>query len=160
MPARTKVMIVDDHPLIRHGLADLLSHEHDLEVCATVADVSSAWDSLTEHEPSLVIVDLALKGGDGLELIKNLHAARPGVRILALSMHDEKLYAERALSAGAAGYLEKQAPPETILKALRDVMAGRVYLSPAMSERFLHQMVRRTAVTSRTPLETLGLALP
>src|ERR1051325_8995280 len=106
MPSRTvkptavvKVMIVDDHPLIRHGLSELLSREPDLEICCTAEDVSSAWKGLKEHDPSLIIVDLALRGGDGLELIRNLKATNPELRILALSMHDEKLYAERALRA-------------------------------------------------------------
>src|SRR5437773_7626525 len=154
--APVKVMIVDDHPLIRHGLSELLSRERDLEICSTAEDVSSAWKQLEEHQPSFVIVDLALRGGDGLELIRNLKATNPEMRILALSMHDEKLYAERALRAGASGYVEKHEPPEILLKAVREVLAGRVHLSQAMSDRFLSQMVTRGSGPARTPLETLS----
>jgi DNA-binding NarL/FixJ family response regulator len=138
-----RVLIVDDHPLIRHALAQLLAREPGLEVCGEVPDAAGAWHELERRQPELMIVDLRLEDSDGLDLIKAIRSRYPTVRILVVSMHDEKEYAERALRAGAAGYVEKHEPPEVVLEAVRHVLGGAVFLSRRMGERLLRQLVER-----------------
>ncbi len=138
-----RVLIVDDHPLIRHALAELLAREAGVEICGEVPDAPGAWRELERCTPELMIVDLRLEDSDGLDLIKAVRARYPTVRILVVSMHDEKEYAERALRAGAAGYVEKHEPPEIVVEAVRTVLGGSVFLSRAMGERLLRQLVER-----------------
>ena len=138
-PAR--VLIVDDHPIVREGLALLISSQPDLEVCGAAEDVATAGQLVEEMKPDLAIVDLSLKGGSGLELIKRIKAKHPSVRILVSSIHDESVYAERALRAGAMGYVNKQEATRTILGAIRRILDGRVYLSERMADRLLCRAV-------------------
>ncbi|MBI3735375.1 response regulator transcription factor, partial [Candidatus Sumerlaeota bacterium] len=134
-----EVLIVDDHPLFRTGLAELITSREGLSVCGQTGEASAAMSLLASREPALVTVDLSLAQGSGLELIKQIRAVRPGVKILVCSMHDERIFAERALKAGADGYLNKEEPPSTILQAIVRVLDGKIYLSEPMAERLLKQ---------------------
>lgn len=155
-PATARVMIVDDHPLIRHGLAELLANQPGIEITAQVPDAAGVWEELERRRPNLVLLDLMLRDSDGLDLIKAVRARYPGVRVLVISMHDEKVYAERVLRAGAAGYVEKHEPPEVVVDAVREVLAGSIYLSRAMGERLLRQMLERGDDRQRSPIATLS----
>jgi DNA-binding NarL/FixJ family response regulator len=150
------VVVVDDHPLIRRGLAELIANEPGLTVCGEAADAATAWTEVERAAPELMIIDLSLKASDGLQLIKGIRARYPAIRVLVVSMHDEKLYAERALQAGATGYVQKQEPPEVVVQAIREVVAGHVYLSRAMTERLLRQAVLGAGAEPRSPVETLS----
>lgn len=151
-----RVFIADDHPIVRQGLAQLIEHEADLTVCGEAASVAEARARLTQIQPDVVIVDLSLHDSDGLELIKDIRAEHGQLPVLVLSMHDEKIYAERLLSAGANGYIMKQAPADQLLVALRRVLAGGIYVSEqvgaSMIERFAVGGSRRNA----DPIERLS----
>ena len=130
---KTRVLIVDDHPLLRGGLVQLIANEPDLFLCGEADSVGSTILAVDDDPPpELVILDLMLGNADGLELIKQIRALRPGLPILVISMHDELIYAERALRAGAAGYIMKRESPEEVLCAARGVLAGQIYLSGRM----------------------------
>jgi DNA-binding NarL/FixJ family response regulator len=146
--AQWRVLLVDDHPLTRHGLAQLIAQQPDLVVCAEAGSAEDALKSVRGHQPNLVLVDVILPGKPGLELIKDLTTMFPEVAVLVFSMHDESLYAERALRAGARGYVMKSVGGEEMLKAIRHVLAGKVYLSQELSARILDSLsgnVRRPA---------------
>jgi len=129
------VFLVDDHPLVRRGLGELLSTEEGIEVCGEAESVAEAMETFDPDGCDLAIVDLSLGGPDGLELIKRLRQCWPEVPVLVYSMHDESIYAQRALAAGARGYLGKQEPPDCVLEAVRRVLSGEIYLSPEMAQR-------------------------
>lgn len=132
-PVRRRVLIVDDHPIVRQGLKRMIDAEADLEVCGEAESEPNARRALRELEPDIVIVDLSLQDGDGLELVRAVHAHHPETPMLVLSMHDEAIYAERLLAEGASGYIMKQAAADQLLTALRTVLQGDTYLSPEMS---------------------------
>jgi DNA-binding NarL/FixJ family response regulator len=136
-----KILIVDDHPLVRAGLAQLISDCPDLEVCAEAADMAEALKQIDSTNPDLAIIDLSLAGGSGLDLIEHIKSRNRNILMLVASMHDEMLYAERVLAAGARGYINKQEAQESIIRAIRQVLSGKVYLSEAMTERMLSGMV-------------------
>jgi DNA-binding NarL/FixJ family response regulator len=150
-----KVLLVDDHPLVRRGLADLLGRESDLEICGQACDVSEAIQEIERTTPDLVIIDLTLKGGHGIDLIEKIRARDEQIRMLVSSMHDEMLFAERVLRAGAMGYVTKQESPETLVSAIRQVLRGEVYLSPRMTSRLLHR-VAAGAPPQENPIQTLS----
>lgn len=136
-----RILIVDDHPMVRAGLQSLIGSEPDLDVCGEAEDVAGAL-SLTERErPDLVIIDLSLADGSGLDLVSRIKHRDPDIKMLVASMYDESLYAERALSAGALGYINKQEAPTKMIEAIRRVLDNRIYLSEFMSEHLLHSMV-------------------
>lgn len=137
-----RILIVDDHPLVRAGLASLISGEPDMEVAGEVATVSAALDLISRSKPDVAIVDLSLGDGSGLELIKRLNARHSEVRLLVCSMHDEILFSQRSLNAGAMGYINKQEATTDVIKALRRVLNGKIYLSERMTERVLHGLAR------------------
>ncbi len=137
---KSRVLLVDDHPLVRRGVADVIAHEADLEICGEAADVAEAIQEVERTQPDLVLVDLALKSGHGLELLEKLKARNPQIKTLVSSMQDETLFAERVLQAGAMGYITKQEPPEMLVRAVRQVLRGEVYLSPRMTSRLLHRV--------------------
>jgi DNA-binding NarL/FixJ family response regulator len=139
---RARILIVDDHPLVRSGLRVLIDDEPDLQVCGEAADADEAIRVLDARKPDLVIIDLSLKGSSGLELIKRIKSRAPDVKMLVSSMHDESLYAERVLNAGALGYINKQEAMEKVIEAIRGILQGRVFLSSAMSDRFLHRLTK------------------
>ena len=146
-PTKYRILIVDDHPIVRRGLRELVADEPDLEVCGEAEDVSQALEQLEATRPDVVVVDLTLKSGHGLELIKEVKARNDRIKMLISSMHDESLFAERALRAGAAGYVSKQESPDKIIDAVRQVLRGEIYLSTRMASRLLQR------VTTGEPLE-------
>jgi len=139
--AMRKVVIVDDHPIVRQGLAQLISQESDLQVVGEADDARTAIEVLERVAPDAVIVDLMLKDSSGIDLIKDIKAKSPEARILVVSMHDEAVYAERALRAGAHGYIMKQEATNAVLNALRKVLADDVYVSEEVVSRMLRRMV-------------------
>lgn len=132
-----RVLIVDDHPLVRHGLAKIINQQADLVVCGEAANAREGLAAVIRLQPDVVIVDLSLEEGNGIGLIKDIHARRSGVPVLVLSMHPESLYAERVIRAGARGYLMKREPVGVVLNALGKVLAGQVVLSEEMDARLL-----------------------
>jgi DNA-binding NarL/FixJ family response regulator len=128
-PETTRVMLVDDHPMVRERLAEIINRELDLTVCAEAEDRHGAIKAVESAKPDLAIIDLALKNSSGLELIKDLHARWPRLVILVVSMHEESLYAERVLRAGAQGYITKQEATRDVLLAIRSVLSGKIYLN-------------------------------
>lgn len=157
-PAAAKlkqILIVDDHPMMRDGLAALIRAEPGLAVCGQAADAREALQAIEARRPDLVLMDISLPGKSGLEAIKDLQALAPGLAVLVLSMHDESLYAERVLRAGARGYIMKQAGGQRILEALRTVLAGQVFVSEQMSARILNAFTGRAAGTGTSPVQTL-----
>jgi DNA-binding NarL/FixJ family response regulator len=133
------VLIVDDHPLLRQGLALMINREQDLAVCGEASDAVAAMQQLTSLKPDIVIIDISLNGPDGLDLLKNLRLLHPTLPVLILSMHDESTYAERALRAKANGYIMKQEATEKVLVAVRRILNGEIYLSDRMANKLLHQ---------------------
>jgi DNA-binding NarL/FixJ family response regulator len=150
------VLIVDDHELVRRGLREMIGREPDLSVCDTVADAPQVMARLREIQPDLVLVDLTLQDGDGLELIKQIQATHPEVRVLVVSMHDENLYAERSIRAGAMGFVSKNEPAEAIIDAIRDVLHGRVHVSKHLADRLLQRMTWRHGAPEEQPLDALS----
>ena len=137
----SKILIVDDHPMMREGLAARIASQPDMLVCGEACDINDALAQFRATTPNLVIVDLSLKTGHGLDLIKEIRATNDEVKLLVVSAFDESLYAERALRAGAQGYINKQEVQENIIDAIRAVLDGRRYLSDAMKERLVSQAV-------------------
>jgi DNA-binding NarL/FixJ family response regulator len=148
---RKKILLVDDHPLMRRGQADLLNREPDFAVCGEAGTAREAMESIAKLKPDLVLVDMALPDKDGLELIKDIQAIHPGLPVLAMSMQDESLYAPRVLRAGARGYVMKQEGPELLAGAIRTVLSGQVALSPRMSAKMLESMVGPAGQASDGP---------
>ena len=137
----SNILIVDDHPLVRAGFAQLIGDTPDLKVCGEAGDMASALQLLNTITPDLAIIDLSLAGGSGLDLIEHIKARNSEILMLVASMHDESLYAERVLAVGARGYINKQEAQEKIIPAIRQVLNGKVYLSEKMTERILNNMV-------------------
>ncbi len=152
----SKILIVDDHPLMRKGLALSLNAEIDLTVCGQAASAEEALDALEELDPDLAIVDISLPGMSGLELIKHMQALRPEIRTLVVSRHDEALYAERAIRAGARGYVMKLEAGERIVKAVRRVLGGGIYVSEEINERLLLGLAAGRPKMAESPLELLS----
>lgn len=136
-----RLLIVDDHPIVRHGVSQLIDAEPDLEVCGEVGSMDEALRLMETSTPDAAIVDISLEDESGLRLIQEILARRPEVRILVYSVHEEATYAPRALQAGAAGYIEKREPLTAIVQAVRRILEGKVYVSPGMANRLLHQAV-------------------
>ncbi|QJW94987.1 response regulator transcription factor [Frigoriglobus tundricola] len=153
---RTRVLVVDDHPVVRDGLAALLGTEPDLEVCGEAEDVPGALALLKAARPDVAIIDVSLKNGNGIDLVKRIRAHEHAVRVLVWSMYPEELYAERALRAGAQGYVHKGRSTKEILEALRAVLAGKVYLSGDQADRLLRRLVGGGAGAERAPVECLS----
>jgi DNA-binding NarL/FixJ family response regulator len=153
---RSRILIVDDHPLVRSGLRLLIDCEHDLSVCGEAANADEAMRLLENHKPDLLIVDLSLKESSGLELIKRIKVRHPDTKMLVSSMFEESLYAERVLNAGALGYVHKQEGMERVIEAIRCVLSGRIWLSKSMNERMLRRMTVSQPVPSQSPVHTLS----
>jgi DNA-binding NarL/FixJ family response regulator len=151
-----RVFIVDDHPLVREGLSNLINQQEDLMVCGDAEDAAQALAGIGIKKPDLALIDISLKTASGLELVKDLGVHFPGVALIVLSMHDELLYAERALRAGAKGYVMKRETTKDVLTAIRRVLQGDVYVS----ERVLNAMARRLGTprkaSASTPVEQLS----
>jgi DNA-binding NarL/FixJ family response regulator len=153
---RTRVVVVDDHPLVRERLTELINCEPDLQVCGEAEDRPSAARLILDLQPDLAIVDLSLRNSHGLDLIKDIRAASPKTRILVLSMHDESLYAERVLRAGAQGYITKQEATRKLLFAIRIILEGKTYLSETTSEQILTRLCRHPKAESADPAALLS----
>jgi DNA-binding NarL/FixJ family response regulator len=156
LPRRRKILLVDDHPFMRMGLAQLINQQSDMMVGGEAGDPAEAARALDKSVPDLVLADITMPGRSGLEFIKDLKAARPDLRILVVSMHDEVIYAERALRAGAQGYVMKEAGGENLLAAIRQVLDGQVYVSPRMSARILNSYSGQRPRGSHSPIEKLS----
>ncbi len=153
--AKAKVFLVDDHPLVREWLSQLIQREGDLAVCGEAEDTGEALQKIDATKPDIVIADISLKSTHGLELVKDLQARLPSLPVLVLSMHDESLYAERVLRAGAKGYITKQEATKKILQAVRQVLSGQIYISEKMSARMVHKMVQGRSDGQKSPIERL-----
>lgn len=136
-----RVFIVDDHPLVRQGLAQIIDSQEDLEICGEAEDSSTAMRGIDSTKPDVIIVDISLQGNNGLELIKNVKAVHENLPILVFSMHDESIYAQRALRAGAKAYVMKKESSEKIVEAIRKILKGEIYVSPRVADQVLHQIV-------------------
>ena len=152
---RCKVFLIDDHPIVRQGLALFIDREPDLMVCGEADGATSALQAIREAAPDFVVLDISLDGPDGLELLKTLRVRYPTLPVLVLSMHDEAVYAERALRAGANGYIMKQEATDRVLTAIRHILSGDVYLSDRLTKRMLQQFVNGS-VSPRDPLAKLS----
>ena len=153
--ARKQILLVDDHPFMRAGLAGLIDRQSDMMVCGEAGNPTEAFRSLEKIRPDIVLSDLAMPGRSGVEFIKDLHAADSTLAILVVSMHDEVVHAERALRAGARGYIMKEAGGENLLSAIRQVLRGEVYVSPRMSARILDGLSGTKPRGSNSPIEKL-----
>ncbi len=153
--SRKRVLLVDDHPFMRVGLATLIDRQPDLAVCGEAGNPIEAFHALQKTKPDLILTDLTMPGRSGLEFIKDLRAAEPELAILVVSMHDEAVHAERALRAGARGYIMKEAGGENLLTAIRQVLRGEVYVSPKMSARILEGLSGGRPRGSSSPIEKL-----
>jgi DNA-binding NarL/FixJ family response regulator len=151
-----RVFLVDDHPIVRHGLTQLINREPDLMVCGESEDGSKALTAVGTAKPDVVLVDLTLKRSSGFSLIKNLVALDPKSAILVLTIHEESLYAERCLRAGAKGYLMKEEAMENVLLAIRRILAGQVYLSEEMESKLFRTSRKRSGTVMASPLERLS----
>ena len=152
---KTKVLLVDDHPILRAGLGKLINQEADMMVCGEAEDGPRAFELAGTLSPDIAVIDVSLKGSNGIELIKNLKARYPELPTLVLSMHDESLYAERALRAGSLGYIMKEEAIEQVLVAIRKVLQGEIFLSEKMKGKMLHQMASGKGKVISSPIEQL-----
>ncbi|MBN11665.1 MAG: DNA-binding response regulator [Opitutaceae bacterium] len=151
----TRIYIVDDHPLVRHGLCQIVANEADMEICGEAEDSPAAIRGVGEANPDAIIVDISLKGANGLELIKNLKAIHEDIPILVFSMHDETIYAQRALRAGAKAYVMKKESPSKVVDAIRKIIQGEIYVSPSVADQVLHQIVNGPGNVSTSPVDRL-----
>lgn len=156
LPNRKRVLIVDDHPMMREGLAQLIDHEPDLCVCGQADRAAQALEVIAADLPDLVLVDISLPDRSGLELIKDAHALYPHLPLLVVSMHDESLYAERVLRAGGRGYVMKQEGGKKLMLAIRQVLSGQIYVSEKMSAKILEIFSGRRSGALHSPVERLS----
>lgn len=152
---KIRVLIVEDHPIFRMGLKELINAQKDMEVCAEADDVSAAKQAVETYRPDMIILDLALKSSSGIELIKELGAQKQNLPILVLSMHDESVHAERCLSAGAKGYIMKQEATVSVIKAIRYILGGHCYVSERIMTRLLNRIRRPDEPFASSPVGNL-----
>jgi DNA-binding NarL/FixJ family response regulator len=152
---KQSVLLVDDHPIVRQGLAQIINREQDLMVHGEASEGTTALQAIATLRPDIVVMDLSLEGPGGIEVLREIRQTDTELRVLMLSMHDELVYAERALRAGANGYLMKQVATETILVALRRILAGEVYVSDRVAARLLKRFSNGPSTLSRSPIEAL-----
>jgi len=155
MQNKKKILLIEDHPIFRLGLSALINQEPDLQVCGEAKDAASAWHAIDRLQPDLIIADITLEESDGIELTKEIHRRFRTLPVLILSMHDEFLYAERALHAGARGYIRKQEAMELVVDAIHQVLGGKVYLSDQVKEHILTHLTTGPSIGSRSPIERL-----
>jgi DNA-binding NarL/FixJ family response regulator len=152
---KIKIFLVDDHPLVREWLTNLIRQQPDLAVCGEAEDAPHALREIAAAKPDVAIVDISLKQGSGIELIKDLKALDPNLAVLVLSMHDEQLYAERALRAGARGYIMKRETAKKIILAIRQMLGGKIYMSDSLSASFAEKFVDGQLLTSGSLVDQL-----
>jgi DNA-binding NarL/FixJ family response regulator len=155
-PKKFRVLLVDDHPIVRQGLALLVDREADLCVCGEADGAHSAFHAITRLKPDIVVLDISLSGPDGLDVVKEIRTKTTSLPILILSMHDESIYAERAIRAGANGYIMKQEATEKVLVAIRRILQGEVYLSGRLTNSMLRQYARGEAPAKTSPFVHLS----
>jgi DNA-binding NarL/FixJ family response regulator len=153
---RTRILLVDDHAVVRYGIAQLINRERDLIVCGEEEEASKALSAISSLNPDLVIADVSLKDSSGLELMRNIKAQFPKLPVLVVSAHDENIYAEIAFRAGALGYLMKDGALERILTAIRRVLSGAIYVSDALGARMLQQQIRGHTDINQSPVQGLS----
>lgn len=151
-----RVLIVDDHPLMRQGIGQLINHEKDMVVCGEAEDSNKALAAIAAAKCDIAVIDISLKGSSGIELLKNIKVRYPKLPVLILSMHDESVYAQRALRAGAAGYIMKQEATEKVLVAIRKVLNGEVYVSEKLGSKMLNQLVGGKSTMTGSPIDELS----
>jgi DNA-binding NarL/FixJ family response regulator len=164
-PTRKRILIVDDHPIVREGLLERINRQADLSVCGEAENSNAVLSAIGKLKPDLVLLDINLPGRNGLEIIKDLQNIHPDLPVLVLSMHDESIYAERVLRAGGRGYVSKQTGSQAVIEAIRRVLAGQIYISAQVNADILHHLVgRKTRVDASAvgqltdrELEVLGL---
>ncbi len=149
------IFIVEDHPIFRKGLADLIEQEEDFKICGSAEDVSSAFNAIVKLMPDLVILDLALKTSNGMDLLDQLKREYENIPILILSTYDEQIYAERCLRAGARGYINKKEASDSVIHAMRQIFNGNVFLSETMTGAILNKFHKRADSLSTSPVEVL-----
>ncbi len=154
--AETRILLVDDHPIVRQGLAQLINQEQGLEVCGEAENAKQALIAIPELRPDIAIIDVFLKDSNGIDLVKKIQVRYPDLPVLVLSMHDEALYAERAIRAGAKGYIMKQEATEKVLRAIRCVLNGDIYLSEDMASRMLRKLLSAQSECDGPALERLS----
>ena len=152
----TRVLIVDDHPVVREGLVLRIAHEADLEVCGEAGDVQEAMERVKAAPPDVAVVDIQLKEGNGLDLVKRIRGRDESVRILVWSMYPDALYARRALRAGALGYINKQNTTGRLIEAIRRVAEGKIYLCEELAEQLLSQAIGGTEALGGSPVDSLS----
>lgn len=152
---KSRVLVVDDHPIVRQGLTLLINRESDLTVCGEAEDAHTAMQSLSSTRPDILVVDISLNGPDGLDLLKNVRSRHPELPVLILSMHDESIYAERALRAGAQGYIMKQEATEKVLVALRRILSREIYVSERIANRMLHRYIGNPSASKPSSIADL-----
>jgi DNA-binding NarL/FixJ family response regulator len=151
-----RVLIVDAHPIVREGLRRIMEHEVDLEVCGEAETPKAARAAIRELDPDVVVIEISLKQGDGIELLRDVRAHHPQLAVLVLSMHDEAIYAERMLAAGANGYITKRAPSDQFLASLRRVLDGGLYVSEAVGNQMISKFAAGGAYLSPSPVDRLS----
>jgi DNA-binding NarL/FixJ family response regulator len=154
--AKKRILVVDDHPVVRQGLALLINREPDLVVCGEAEEATSAMHVLASARPDVVIVDISLNGPDGLDLLKNIRTTHPTLPVLILSMHDESIYAERALRAGANGYIMKQEATEKVLVAVRRILTGEIYVSDRIANKMLKHYITGSGTLRNSSIADLS----
>lgn len=155
-PQKLKVFLVDDHPIVRQGLAQMINREPDLTVCGEAQEAASVLQAISTERPDILIVDISLVGPDGLELVKTIRLRHLSLPVLILSMHDEAIYAERALRAGANGYIMKHEAAERVLVAIRQVLNREIYVSERVASRILHHYITGSPAAGQSPLADLS----
>jgi DNA-binding NarL/FixJ family response regulator len=155
-PKKARILIVDDHPMTRGGLTYLINHQADTLVCGEAENAAEALDLLAASKPDLLLIDITLPGKSGLELIKDVKAVRPDLPMLVVSMHDESLYADRVLRAGARGYITKHEGGDKLMAAIRRVLDGKIYVSEGMSAHILEIFSGGQAATDRSSIQELS----
>jgi DNA-binding NarL/FixJ family response regulator len=153
---KARVLIVDDQPAVRERVAELITSERDLTVCDATDEARVALEIIAAANPALVVTGLALKGSHGLEFIKDVHVRHPNIAVLVFSMYDEALYAERAIRAGASGFISKREPTKELLRAIRCVLSGEIYVSEKIAAHSLHQFFARSHRRFASDLEQLS----
>jgi len=156
MATKIKVLLVDDHPLVREGLVNLINQQPDLEICGEAGNEPVALEMISQTRPDVAVVDITLENGSGIELLKNIRACHPEVKCLVLSMHDETLYAERALHAGARGYIMKREAARKVIAGIQAVHAGQLYVSEKIAAVMAEKFVGGKSSANASPVEQLS----
>ena len=153
---KSKIFIIDSHPIVRQGMSQLINKENDLKLCGEAGDIINALSSIKKLKPDIIVVDLSLGPASGLKIIEELCRQNPLLSVLILSMHDEALYAERCLRAGAKGYIMKEEPPEMLLDAIRVILNGEIYISSKLGPKLINKLLLKNSVVSSSTIDSLS----